>query len=519
MKRKLQQYLLGSSMMILILGGCTKFDELFNFNNLDGLEGTSSWGIPIVNAKYSIGDLVQQFDSSGIMQVAPDGTISLVYSFEQEQIIKASDFLKVDNQVFSTPYVINPNRLSNSTSIEQHIFPLSFDNELMKIMSASIKTGTIVINVTNDMEQQYYCKLTTPNIKTSTGENLSITFSPTLLNYTINLANYTILPGDNNTGEFNVEVGVINNGITPTADHYDLNISMTLNNFSLKSVYAKIAPYEIPFNESFDFDLSSEQYGADITVYNPKLFISTKNSFLINGRIQLDTAAFSGDNEYSSIITNPPTNINIPISPINYQTDQIDAFSNININTEYNKIQLSGVAILNPNGFNAGVVRIDENSEISLKIKAEIPLDLKITNTFYADTIPFDLNDLLKDIPMADLKFIDTLAFRTVFESTLPINVYTQVLFLDTNTNTIIDSLFTNSKILYGSFNNSPVPSPPQMIQISGDRIENIKSCEKILFRIKLDTENRKVIFNTNQYLKASLGLKAVFNYNQLSIN
>lgn len=519
MKRKLQQYLFGTSILILILGGCTKFDELFNFNNLDGLEGTSSWGIPIVNAKYTIGDLILQFDSSGFMQVAPDGSISLSYTFEKEQIIKASDFLKVDNQVFSTPYTINPNMISNSTSIENHQFPISFDNEFMKILSANIKTGTIVINITNNMEQQYYCKLTTPNIKTSSGENFSITFSPLLLNHSIDLANYTIIPGESNTGEFNVEVGVINNGITPTTDHYDLNVTMTLNNFTIRSVYAKIAPYEIPFNESFDFDISSEDYGADITIYKPKLFISTKNSFLINGNIQIDTAAFSGDNLYSSIITNAPANINIPISPQNYQTNQVNAFGSINVNTNYNKVNVSGVAILNPNGFDAGVIRIDENSEISLKIKAEIPLDLKITNTFYADTIPFDLNELLKDIPMADLTFIDTLAFRATFESTLPLNVYAQVLFLDTNTNTIVDSLFTNTKILYGSFNNSPVPSLPQMIHISGDRIENIKSCEKILLRFAIDTDNREVIFNAKQYLKAALGLKAVFNYNQITIN
>lgn len=519
MKRKLQHYLLGSGLFLLILSGCTKFDELFNFNNLDGLEGTSSWGIPIINAKYSIGDLIQQSDSSSYLQVASDGSISLTYTFEKEQIIKASDFLTVDDQIFSTPYTINPNQISNSTSIEQLVFPLSFDNEFMKILSASIKTGTIVINVTNNMEQQYYCKLTTPNIKTGAGTNFSITFSPSQLNHTLDLSNYTILPGENNTAEFNVEVGVINNGITPTADHYDLNVTMTLNNMTIRSVYAKIAPFEIPFNESFDFDISSDEYGADITIYKPKLFISTKNSFLINGKIQIDTAAFSGNDLYSSIIINAPANINIPISPQAYQTDQVNAFGSINVNTNYNKVHVSGVAILNPNGFDAGVVRIDENSDISLKIKAEIPLDMKISNTFYVDTIPFDLNDLLKDIPMADLRFIDTLAFRATFESTLPINVHAQVFFIDTNTNTIIDSLFTNSRLIYGSYTNYPVPSPAQMIQISGDRIENIKNCEKILLRFALDTDNREVIFNTKQYLKAALGLKAVFNYNHITIN
>jgi hypothetical protein len=240
---------------------------------------------------------------------------------------------------------------------------------------------------------------------------------------------------------------------------------------------------------------------------------------MINGKIQIDTAAFSGEGLYSSIISTSPTNINIPVSPQNYQTENINAFTTINLNTNYNKVHISGVAILNPNGFDAGVVRIDENSEISLKIRAEIPLDIKITNLYYQDTIPFNLNDILKDIPMADLTFIDTLAMRAAFESSLPINVFAQVYFLDTNTNLIIDSLFTNSKIIYGSFSNSVAPSPPQMFQISGDRIENIKNADKLIFRFALDTDNREVIFKAHQYLKAALGLKAVFNYNQITIN
>lgn len=475
-------------------------------------------GIPLLNAKYTIGELVHQFDSSGYMVIGSDGSLSFTYTYEKEKIIKASDFLKVDDQVFSNPYFINPNRIAHSTSIEHHNAPISFDNEFLKIVSANIKTGQIEINVTNNMEQDYYCILTTPNIKTAAGTNLSLTFAPNQLHHTLDLANYSIIPGENNTGEFDVEVGVINNGVTPTTDHYDLNVTITITNFTIRSVYAKVAPYSIAFNESFDFDLSSDQYGGDLTIYNPKLFISTKNSFMIDGNIQIDTAAFSGEGLYSSIITNPPVNVIIPISPQTYQTDEVNAFSSITVNTNYNKVHVSGAAVLNPDGFDAGVIRIDEFSDISLKIRAEIPIDIKINNIFYTDTIEFNLTELIKDIPTGNIDFLDTIALRSTFESTLPINVYAQAYFLDTTSHTIIDSLFASPKLLYASFNNFPTPSVPQMIQISGSRIENIKACDKIIFRFSLDTENREVAFKASQYLKATLGLKAVFDYNQISI-
>jgi hypothetical protein len=133
--------------------------------------------------------------------------------------------------------------------------------------------------------------------------------------------------------------------------------------------------------------------------------------------------------------------------------------------------------------------------------------------------LDFDLNEILKDIPMSDFQFIDTLALRAYFESTLPVNAYAQVYFVDTTSQEIVDSLFSNSKIIYGSFSGFPAPSPAQMFYLTGERIEQIKSCNKIIFRFKMDTENNEVVLNKSQYLKAAIGLKAVINYNHLTIN
>lgn len=519
MKKQITIYLIGAVVCFFSFTGCTKFDDLFNFENISGVEGTSSWGAPIINATYTIDDIIQRFDSTGYIQVAQDGSLSFIYMVEKDKIIRSADFLKLDNKSFNSNFLINANTMSNSVSIEHHTAPIDFENAFLRILSANIKTGLLQINITNEMEQSYYCKLTTPNIKTATGQDFSITFSPSQTSHTIDLSNYSLMPGDNNTGIFDVEVGVNNNGTPPAQAHYNLNVNISLTNISIKSVYAQFSSYPIPFNEIIDFDLSSTNYGGDLTIYNPKIYISTKNSFMMKGAIDIDTAAFSGDGVYSSIITNPPVTINVPISPNSYTTEQVDAFSSINLNTDYNKISISGVAILNPDGFDAGVIRIDENSEISLKLKAEIPLDLKITTLYYKDTLDFDLTQILKDIPIADFQFIDTLALRAYFESTIPVNAYGQVYFIDTTSQEIVDSLFSNTKIIYGSFSGYPSPTPAQMFYLTGDRIELIKNCNKVIFRFKLDTENKEVVLNKKHYLKAAIGLKAVLNYNNLTLN
>jgi hypothetical protein len=135
------------------------------------------------------------------------------------------------------------------------------------------------------------------------------------------------------------------------------------------------------------------------------------------------------------------------------------------------------------------------------------------------DTIPFNLSEIIEQIPSGDFHFIDTLALRTYFESTLPLNAGAQIYFMDTTTNTITDSLFKSTNILFGSFSGTPVPSPTQMYYITDERLERIKNCGKLIFKVNLNTDNREVVFNIRQYLKASLGLKAVFNYQDITIN
>jgi hypothetical protein len=519
MKKFRPIFMIGFLFVIISFSGCTKFDEVFNFNNLTGIDGTSSWGVPIINAKYSVGDILQKMDSSEFIRVETDGSITLFYTFEKEKMIKASDFLTVGAQNFSGIFNLNPNYIPNSISIEHNSAPIDFENEMLEIYSATLKSGTLQIDVSNDITQDYYCKISTPNIKTASGANFSLTFAPGQLSRTIDLANYTFIPDANNSATFDIESGITNNGIPPTASHYTLNVSIQISEITFKSLYAKLNSYQIPFNESFDFDVSSNDYGGDITVYHPKLTISTLNSFLVKGQISIDTAAFSGPQLYSSIISSSPINVNIPIAPSVYSEQTVNGFSNISINTDYNKLTISGNAILNPNGFDAGIIRIDETSEISVKLRAEVPVDIKISNIFYSDTIPFNLTEIIEKIPSGNINFLDTLALRTYFESSLPLNVGAQIYFVDTTTNTITDSLFYNSTILFGSFSGIPVPTPAQMYYITDERIERIKNCGKLILKINMNTENQEVILNVNQFIKASLGLKAVFNYNNISIN
>jgi hypothetical protein len=499
--------------------GCTKFDEVFNFNNLNGIEGTSSWGVPIINAKYSIGDILQKMDSSQVIRVESDGSLTLFYTFDKEKIIKASDFLTIGGQNYSGSFNLNPNHIPNSISVEQNSAPINFENDMLEIYSATLKSGSLQITVSHDITQDFFCTISTPNIKTSSGANFTLTFSPGELSRTIDLTNYTFIPDANNSATFGIESRITNNGTPPSASHYMLNVSIQISEITFKSLYAKLNSYEIPFDESFDFDISSDQYGGDITVYRPKLTISALNSFLVKGRVDLDTAAFTGENMYASIISSSPVQINLPISPSYYSDQNVNGFASITLNTEYNKLKISGNAVLNPDGFDAGVIRIDENSEISVKLKAEIPVDIKISNIFYMDTIPFNLSEIIEQIPSGDFHFIDTLALRTYFESTLPLNAGAQIYFMDTTTNTITDSLFKSTNILFGSFSGTPVPSPTQMYYITDERLERIKNCGKLIFKVNLNTDNREVVFNIRQYLKASLGLKAVFNYQDITIN
>ena len=494
-----------------IFTSCDK--DHFNFENLNSVDITGEWGIPLVKAQYSIEEILSQMNNEEYISQTEDGSLLFTYKIEKNEIIKAADFLSFDDIAIDETFYFSNTSLPGITVILPFNQELKFDTEQIMIQNAEIKSGLMTIDIENNIDQEYSIEITCPNIHNSLGQNFHILVTSLNTNsyhQTFDISDYSVAPEDSNGLVLNGEIYFVASSVSPI-ETYSVNSGVSISDFSVKSVYGKLAEYSININESVDFNLFSENYGGDLTIYNPTLKLYTKNSFIVNGLCQVDTAEFSGSGGISSLLATTPVIINIPISPLSYHEDEIEEISDIHINSTYDKFKFKGKATINPNGFDAGTIYIDENSTISLKLIVEIPFEFKVNEAFFRDTLDFTMDSI------QDIDFIENATIRLAFTNTLPINLFTQVYFYDSVNNHIADSLLTGEQLLYGSFTGNPVTSNPMYIDISKEKFEKIMTTDKIILRFKINTGNNQVVFNASQYVKANMGLK--IKYNTAGIN
>ena len=487
----------------------------FNFENLNSVDVTGEWGIPLVKAQYSVEEILNQMNNEEYISQAADGSLLFTYKIEKNEIIKASDFLSFDDIAINETFHFNNPSVPGLTVSLPFSQELKFSNEQVTVQNAEIKSGLMTIDIENNIDQEYSIEITCSNIHNSLGQDFHILVTSLNTNsyhQTFDISDYSVAPEDSNGLILSGEIYFVTSSVSPV-ETYSVNSGVSISDFSVKSVYGKLAEYSININESVDFNLFSENYGGDLTIYNPTLKLYTKNSFIVNGSCQVDTAEFSGSGETSSLLATTPVIINIPISPLSYHEDEIEGISDIHINSTYDKFKFKGKATINPRGFDAGTIYIDENSTISLKLVVEIPFEFKVSEAFFRDTVDFAMDSI------QNIDFIENATIRLAFTNTLPINLFAQVYFYDSVNNHIADSLLAREQLLYGSFTGNPVTSNPIYVDISKEKFEKILTTDKIILRFKVNTGNNQVVFNASQYVKAIIGLKIKYNTSGINLS
>ena len=71
--------------------GCN--ENAFDFSQLDEVDANGDWGFPLLNAEYTIGDILDMSGDIGYLQQGSDGTVELRYEYTFDSIISASKYL------------------------------------------------------------------------------------------------------------------------------------------------------------------------------------------------------------------------------------------------------------------------------------------------------------------------------------------------------------------------------------------------------------------------------------------
>lgn len=483
----------------------------FNFDRLESIDAAGEWGFPLINAQYSVNDLIKQLNEDGYIVQTSDGNLAFVYESEEYLIGDASDFMTFPDYEDDFQYAVS-NNLTYLQPIEFEIEEtLDLQNEYVLLKRGEIKNGKITLRVNHNIHTTNLAlKVILPEFKTPNNEIFSTDLnidvhSGGVFTQEIDLTGLTFMPTAENQMSVKMSFQFVQMAEILQPE-FNLDIKYSISNFTLNSFYGQVSEYSIPFSSMFDFDLFSTNYGGDITLYNPYLYISVKNSFYVTGELHIDTASFFSNTGEVSLLSSTPEVIAIPVSPLDFQDEAIENIDIVTLNTNYKSIKIAGDAILNPGGFGAGDIYVGNNSRIDGKFGLSIPFSFSMEEVFYTDTIKFSIDSISSLGKVEDI--LEEAAFRFAVTNGLPLNMNMQAYFYNSETQQLIDSMFTNSFYLPGVINGA---SPVQQIAtpvITLERIDNIVSSDHIILRFKINTNGHQVDLNVRDNLKVKLGVK-----------
>lgn len=490
--------------VVLFFASCNK--DPLDFSGLHHVEADGAWGLPLMDAKISINQILNHIDSIDYLSITNDKNISFVYEIFRDDLLKASGFLRVDNKYFNgsntlTGIVAPPDLEQFSVDIDS----IRCDLNPCPVYFAQIKSGTLSFTFNAVCPVPFSGEFRTDELRTPSGEPLTIHVSSDNNADDVDLTGYSILLDADRLVSFSGRITLYLDGSPVAHIPYDYEIDLKNLKFS-KASFSQYEPYEIPFDEVEVLDLNLSHVTGDVAIINPRLSLYSRNSFKIKGVFNVDTAKFlAPDGSFSSLITGP-AEIECPVSPNHYIGGLVEEVSSIYFDTKYNKFKATGKFVLNPDGVAAGEVTIDENESIGMKINAEVPLNILISDLIYRDTSD---NVLMNASDMDKLDAVEKLTLRLAITNGLPLDVLPQICFLNSSTEEK-DTLFLRQPVP-GGYNNVPYELAPIYVDYSTQKTKRILQCDKIILTFRFSTNKNTIQLQTGQFVNAKISAKVQY--------
>jgi hypothetical protein len=494
---------------------------------------------PLVYGDLSIEDMLTKFDTSGYL--IEDSTNFLYFIFDTSETVYADDYVDIPNQEFIEIFFQSPVDIPNDSlgnigdtinykKVESFAWERSGDERLD---SVHMKGGEIVIDVKSTIKHtgiltiysdqislngQQYRKII--EISDPSGNFTTLVTVP-LAGSSLYLDNSS---PDTSFIEIIFEFDLINSGEDILADE-NVHIIKSFQDLDYQGVYGYAGVYDslIIDKEVIEFSSMPEDFRGRIQLADPQLHLRVENSFGVPFGIELlDLEARFKDASMIPITLDPDVNPIIIDAPTIDQVGQsilshtaIDS-NNSNINeiasTDLTGLQFSVNALGNPTGFMNNFIL--DTSHLDVNIEVVIPMHLRAEGLELADTFDFEIG--------GDEGFgrenIKSFMFQLETENGLPLEVSTQVYFMDRNDD-YLDSLFNeqnwnilpsgvvddDGKVIMTTYNTVEVP-------LTESQIDNVFMAERIMVKIMMETTDqgtRDIKFYSTNTLGFKLGARA----------
>lgn len=493
------------ALMALLMLSCNK--NRFNFDELNTVEGSGQWKLPIGSVQMTLGNLMTQFGNNELVSYDAEGNLQIRYRLELEKILKGSTFLNLGSINFSTENVF-PNPfpgipISPIDTVFRFEQKMELSTDSAGIETAIIKSGELVLNLETNLGNVSEIVLSSSSIIEATGDSLVRHFS-NLNSNKVDLAGATFHLHDPVTGvadstlTLNYAIYYQLTGID--APDYEITTTIGLNKLKFEEISGYIDNFVYTFDYDTSFSLPLNNIVGQATLVGADIQINERNTFgNLHAELQIDQAEFYGGDVAPSPIFNHYPYILQVVPSTEYVNVLPDETIDLTVDTRFDAVRVSAFLNFNPNNADR-LVTINESSSLDMLVDATIPMKFNIPGVYYTDTL--DLN--LSNITAPDL--VKEIVLTVLFDSEIPFNLAGQLYTYNSYNGQVTDSLLAQAMHFDGSFDGSNVRSSAE-ISITHDRLAHLLAADKLILHFGVDTDNQNIILNLDNGI--GLNLKA----------
>ena len=503
----------------ILFTGCQN-QNAFDFSQLDGIDANGDWGFPLVNAEYTIGDILEMSDNSGYLQQGSDGTLEIRYEYTFDSVISASEYLDsyFNNEISvsgskSFSSVDLPPVQGNVQLLYRDTLTTQFPTDKVLLESATLKSGEISIHVTYNIMQPTQIVVTCPQLTNASGQQFRVEAQSSGGSYTttLNLANYSLtVPSDN---EIDIFMEVSCNASTSSLPNVlSFDYSASFNHVAFSEIRGKFTAVDLAVDKEWDFDSQflRDHISGTMTLLNPEVTCEILNSFPVRGTIVLNQAQLSGSGYSSSLLSHSPATVEIPASTTQFVPVNLPIASSLLLSPDYDHFKLNGNAVINPDGFSTPTLVFRDDQLISLRITVVLPLEMNMDDIMFRDTIPFGGINLPSESGFTNL------LMRLGIANGLPLNFQMQVYFYDSQTATVKDSLFTSPQMVLCAQNGIPRLSELFATKENFEAVQRMFDCDNIILQARLTADEYPISINVAQAIRLQLSARMNVDLNSL---
>ncbi len=525
--------LLVFGVLVLITFSCGKeFTGDYNFD----VEYTPSFKGPIAYGELSLEDILNRFDTTGLIYANPDGLINFAYTGKVNRI-SAAEWLTINPQQFKEILLSSPGDLTPllfEAAVAQPIkisddYEFVFDNG-ERIDSIQLNQGNLEIIVESSIRHTSVINLSSSNIYKEGGDTLneiiqisdaSGTYS-SVFNIPLNGGKIILDNSHQDTSLLPLNFELI---VTPSGEGLlaseEVKVTLNIGQMRIKGVFGSVGTREIQLikDQELSLDIFEGLFEGNVSFANPRFSMITYSSFGIPLGFIFDNVSvtmkdssvidFIIDDDY--FVINGPDFSNFgqvvtSVIKLNRDNSNIDEF----FSTDVRSIVYSARLLTNPENTGTGDNYFLDSSSIAVDYEILLPMNLRTEYLILQDTIDFNIFSLEEG------RELDLEALRINIETIngMPLDLDLQVYFADSNY-VILDSLYSDgeTKLLASGeldeFGRIIPPEPNNSpIDLTLDQINRILDAKFAFLKVTISTlnaENSDVKFYSDYSLEFHL--------------